>query len=268
MQRLFLLLLIPIVASCTGGREPTQQKSISTFDVTAEPIATITSVGIDSLSDSASILRLEPEPDGESVAFLFADPVKGVRAGLGIVQISGARTSQLAWPDSVTSVWWSGPHELSFTAGTGQGVHVVINAHAAQLEALHTTEGKPRPQRSNGRGARTPNQGLTRAQAFIDSVRVQPEGNPQRSTLRYQVDTLVAGTGDTLAAAHVSAQTQSGKVNPAWYLLHTPSGRVRAIDSLIGTSVGLPPSGGQWDMKGVFYYAKERSIWRAIPRAQ
>jgi hypothetical protein len=264
---LALAALISIV-SCDTARQQTSEKSISTFNAVAEPLVTVSTIGVDTVSDSAWVSHIKPEPDGESVAFIFADPAKGTTGALGIVQASGPQTSHLVWPDSVISVWWSGPHELRFTAGTGQGVYAVVDAHAATLEALATTD--------SASAARTPaapaNQArakaLARLQSFIDSVRVQPEGTPQRSTLRYRADTVILAAGDTLAAAHVSAEANGVSANPAWYLVHIQSGTVQPVDSLVGSSVGLPRSAGAWDNNGRFYYAKERSIWRASVTAR
>jgi hypothetical protein len=233
------------------------------------PLATVSVVGIDTLTDSASIPQLRPEPDGSSVAFIFADPGKGISHGLGLIQVSGSPGAQLAWPDSVTSFWWSGPHQLSFRAGAGHGVRVVVDAHASQLQALDVTGRQSSqlspPAPSDSTGDRV----LARAQAYIDSVRVQPEGAPQQSALRYEVDSIIIAPSDTFAAAHVLASAMQGtKVNPTWYLVHLPSGHMQAIDSLTGQSRGLPSTAGGWGTNGVFYYAKEKSIWQAQPRAQ
>jgi hypothetical protein len=269
MQRtLSLLAISAITAGCVGTQDDAERPVPSAFTAAADPIATVTIVGADTLGDSARIHHLAPEPDGRSIAFLFADPAKGITRGLGIVQVSGGQPPQLGWPDSVTSVWWSGPHQLSFTAGTGQGVRLVVDAHAAQLEAMEVTSA-PNPPRL-GTSATNPNtNALSRAQAFIDSVRVQPEGTPRISTLRYRADSIIVAPSDTLAAVHVSASdTQGTKVNPAWYLVHLPSRHVQAIDSLIGRSSGLSASAGQWGADGAFYYAKERSLWRARPSVQ
>jgi hypothetical protein len=265
---LSLLAMSAITTGCVGTQDDAEQRVPSAFTAAASPIATVTLVGADTLGDSARIHHLAPEPDGRSIAFLFADPAKGITRGLGIVQASGGQAPQLGWPDSVTSVWWSGPHQLSFTAGTGQGVRLVVDAHAAQLEAMEVA-GTLSPPRL-GTSATKPNtNGLSRAQTFIDSVRVQPEGTPQISTLRYRADSIIVAPSDTLAAVHVSASDIQGtKVNPAWYLVHLPSGHVQAIDSLIGRSSGLPASAGQWGADGAFYYAKERSLWRARPSVQ
>jgi len=254
---------------CASDRNDAESTTVSSLSASLSPVAVIQVVGIDTLSDSASIHRLQPEPDGGSVAFLFADPVKGIVGGLGLIEASGVQTAQLAWPDSVTAFWWSGAHQLSFTSGTGQGVRVVVDAHAAQLSALEVTGTQAAgPQRQPDATVSRATV-LSRAQAFIDSVRIQPEGTPQGSALRYEADSIVLAPGDTFAAVHVRAADIRGtKVNPAWYLTHVPSGHMHGLDSLTGRSTGLPAAAGQWGADGRFYYAKERSIWRADPKAQ
>ena len=257
-----------LLLSCLNDQEDAKAPVASSFSVVTSPVSTITIVGIDTLSDSASIHRVLPEPDGSSIAFLFADAAKGITRGLGVVQASGSSGAQLAWPDSVTSFWWSGPHQLSFTAGTGQGVRVVVDAHASQLQSLEVTGGQTRQSPPAAGLDSSAKAVFSRAQAFIDSVRVQPEGTPQRSTLRYEVDSVRLAPSDTFAAMHVLARDLQGtKVNPAWYLAHLPSGHVQAIDSLTGQSRGLPSTAGEWGADGKFYYAKEQSIWRAEPAA-
>jgi hypothetical protein len=271
MQKNSLLLLVIsclLESGCIGKPDDTERVASSVFTASTQPITTVVHVGSDTLSDSVRIDGLEPEPDGQSIAFLFADPAKGITRGLAIVQSSGAQQPQLVWPDSVTSFWWSGAHQLSFIAGTGHGVRVVVNAHAAELEALDATGSQHNSPPGEARSIEgTPRVGaLARAQEFIDSVRIQPTGTPQRSVLRYQPDTVLIAPGDTLAAVHVSADmTEGAKVNPAWYLIHLPSRHVVAIDSLTGRSSGLLSSAGRWGSNGVFYYAKEQSIWQARP---
>lgn len=262
------LIVLISIAACETGREEASERSISAFSAVAEPLLTVSAIGVDTVSDSAWISHIKPEPDGQSVAFIFADPAKGATRALGIVQASGTQTSHLIWPDSVMSVWWSGPHELRFTAGTGQGVYAVVNAHAAALEALAITDSARTLPGSTPSTDQARTEALTRVQSFIDSVRVQPEGTPQQSALRYRADTVIVAAGDTLAAAHVSAHAQGGSANPAWYLVHIKSGSVQPVDSLVGRSAGLPRSAGGWDAEGRFYYAKERSIWRARVNAR
>ncbi len=260
--------VVTILTACISDRDDAKSSTAVRLAATTSSLAVVNVVGMDTLGDSASIYRLEPEPDGGSIAFLFADPAKGIRRGLGLVEASGTAIPQLAWPDSVSSFWWSGAHQLSFTAGTGRGVRIVVDAHAAQLEALEVSDSEPRMPGTalpSGPSAAA----LSRAQTFIDSIRVQPEGTPQGSTLRYQADSIIVAPGDTFAAVHVSAKnTQGTMANPAWYLAHLPSGHIQPVDSLTGTSSGLPASAGQWSANGIFYYAKERSIWRAQPRVQ
>lgn len=266
---LSLLVSCAITASCISNRDDAESPVASALTVLASPVAAITVIGADTLSDSARIHYLAPEPDGESIAFLFADPAKGITQGLGISQASGSQIPQLAWPDSVTSVWWSNPHQLSFTAGTGRGVRVVVNSHAAELEALEVTGIQNTPASAGSVSTESNTSALSRARTFIDSIRVQPEGTPQHSALRYQADSVIVAPGDTLAAIHVLAADIHGvKVNPAWYLVHIPTGHMQAIDSLTGRSSGLPASAGQWGADGSFYYAKERSIWRARANAK
>ena len=264
-KELRFLCVSAVLTGCMSSGDDIDSARASGLVATTSPLATVSVVGIDTLSDSASIQRLQPEPDGGSVAFLFADPGKGVSRGLGLVETSGTSGPQLVWPDSVNSFWWSGTHQLSFTSGTGEGVRVVVDAHAAQLQALELSGTSAQPARDTGRTASS-KAALSRAQAFIDSIRVQPEGTPQGSTLRYRADTIVLAPGDTFAAVHVLANDGRGTtVNPTWYLAHLPSGHMRAIVSLIGRSTGLLSSAGQWGADGAFYYAKERSIWRAQP---
>ena len=271
MRDVLLLLAVSgisaIISGCIADQNDAERRPASTFTAQAQPVATITLIGMDTLSDSARIYQLEPEPDGGSIAFLFTDPAKGVTQALGIVQTSGSHQAQLGWPDSVASVWWSNPHQLTFTAGTGRGVRLVVDAHAAELKTADVTGATISPTARTKAGKGNPNETAhSRAQAFIDSVRVQPEGTPQRSALRYRADSILVAPGDTLAAVHVSAADHQGsKVNPAWYLVHLPSGHVHPVDSLTGRSLGLPASGGQWGANELFYYAKERTIWRVQP---
>lgn len=269
MRRASLLIgTAATLAGCMSGSKDAEVRAASGLETAISPLATISMVGLDTLSDSAWIHHLQPEPDGGSVAFLFSDPAKGVSRGLGLVGSSGSPRPQLVWPDSVATFWWSGAHQLSFTSGTGQGVRVVVDVHAARLEALERTGSSTPP--PTDRDVRTADSAaLARAQAFIDSIRVQPQGRPQGSTLRYRADSIMLAPGDTFAAVHVSANDSQGTtVNPAWYLVHLPSGHTQPVDSLTGRSTGLLSSAGQWSSDGAFYYAKERSIWRAQPRAQ
>jgi hypothetical protein len=266
MRMLQLVLAVLLLISCSQQEQQPQSEQVQ-FDVSVEPIATVTAVGVDTLSDSARVVSLEPEPDGTSIAFQFSDPAKGVSSGLGILHTDGSRAPQLIWPDSVLSVWWSKPHELSFTAGTGQGVRVVVDVHAVTLEAVSSTISANTPQPANSTESQAA--ALSRAQRFIDSIRVQPEGTPQGSSLRYRADTVLHSPTDSVAAVHVTAGgSAADPVNPAWYVIHLPSGTVHPIDSLTGESSGLAARGGRWGADGNFYYTRERSIFRARPQVR
>lgn len=253
-------------SACTSGNDTARRSAPVTLGAATQPIATVAVIDADTLSDSVRILTVSPEPDGGSVAFLFADPARQITSGLALAQVSGAQQVQLVWPDSVTHMWWSKPHELSFASGTGQGVRVVIDAHAAQLAAIQG--GISVRDTANTRPTKTElaRRSLSRAQAFVDSIRVQPEGAPHRSTLRYSADTILLAPGDSLAAVHVMAVGPQGRqANPTWYLMYVPNGDMYPLDSLVGAPSGLMAGTGRWGGDGAFYYAKDRSIWRARP---
>jgi len=252
--------------ACTTESDSARRSAPVTLAVATQPIATVAVIDADTLSDSLRILRVSPEPDGGSVAFLFADPTRQITGGLALAQASGAQKVQLVWPDSVSHLWWSKPHELSFTSGTGQGVRVVIDAHAAQLQAIQGAGSTRETMETSPGSAELIRRSLSRAQAFVDSVRVQPTGAPHRSTLRYSADTILIGPGDSLAAIHVMAVGPDGRqANPTWYLMYLPNGDMHPLDSLVGALSGLVADAGQWGADGAFYYAKDRSIWRARP---
>jgi hypothetical protein len=267
MRRHYVILAFGLTG-CVEERDIPEPRAVE-FSITVEPLASVTTIGLDTLSDSARIHELEPESDGSSVAFIFADAAKGISRGLGILQSSGEPAPQLAWPDSVTRVWWSGSHQLSFIAGTGQGVRVVIDAHAPRLEAVTSPQSSLAPVESPESQKEGELEGRRRAQHFIDSIRVQPQGAPQASTLRYEADSVLMSPTDSIAAVHVAAgRGVSGSVNPTWYLIHLPSGQVRPVDSLVGESHGLAATAGKWGQEGSFYYARDRTVLRVRPSIQ
>lgn len=253
-------------SACTSGNDAVRRTAPVTLTVATQPITTVAVIDADTLSDSVRILAVSPEPDGGSVAFLFADRARQIARGLALAQASGAQQVQLVWPDSVSRMWWSKPHELSFSSGTGRGVRVVIDAHAAQLQAIQGEASVHDTVNTRTANADLIKPSLSRAQAFVDSIRVQPAGAPHQSALRYSADTVLLGPGDSLAAVHVTAVGPEGRqVNPTWYLLYVPNGDMHPLDSLVGAPSGLIAETGQWGADGAFYYAKDRSIWRARP---
>jgi hypothetical protein len=217
-------------------------------------------VGNDTLSDSTRILEIYPEQDGDALVTLFAEPSRRVSAGLAIVDRE-MTAPQLLWPDSVTSVWWSGPHMLAFTTTTGAGIRLVVDIHAEQIRIADTSDtslGRPSVSAPEDSAM------MQRARAYTDSVRTQIGGIPQTSTLTYSVTRLVPSADGRLAAFHTTARDTQGRVtNPAWHVLDRETGTVTPIDQVTGPATELPEKAGQWSQSGSFFYAKGRALWEA-----
>ena len=92
-----------LAAACSQGAE----RRAPAPDAVAIEVATgergsVHVVGADTLSDSLAITRVIPEPDGDAVAFAFADATRRVAAGLALIDPqSGVR---LVWAESVGAV--------------------------------------------------------------------------------------------------------------------------------------------------------------------
>ncbi|HEU4564164.1 MAG TPA: hypothetical protein VFS05_05935 [Gemmatimonadaceae bacterium] len=264
-----LALLAPIAAGCREEPRPTQTAGAIT--VTTSELGAVHRVGADTLGDSARITRLVPEPDGDAVVFTVADPARGITAALAILAREGNGAAQLVWPDSVTRFWWSGPHRLAFEAASGQGVHVVVNVHAASLAPVASARDSvpPAPRVDEWLGAAN----RARATAYIDSVRVQPEGEPQESALRYTVTSAVPAPADSLVAFHVIARgsesanggADGGRMNPAWYILDARTRAVTPVDSITGRAEAMPEGAAGW-AEGRFFYVKGEGVWEARVR--
>jgi hypothetical protein len=263
MTRAFGILLAAVgtVAACRAGDDKidADPPAISFF-VERDSVGTIRYVGSDSLSDSAFIVRLVPEPDGRSVAVIFADPALGISSGLALLEPELPRV-RLVWPDSVGALWWPGEHRLAFQSRTGTpGVRAVVDVHADTLERLETTtDSVPAaatefPMQSEARA---------RANAYIDSVRGQPAGVPQDGQLRYTVTTLTPATADSVVAFYVTARGGGDDAfNPTWYLLHMPSGRVAPVDSVTGPAGALTADAAAWSGER-FIYARGDALYSA-----
>jgi hypothetical protein len=232
--------------------------------IVTEEIGEIAGVGVDSLSDSAVVTAVIPEPDGETVALVFADPAKGVTAALAILT-RGRDTAQLVWPDSVRAAWWSAEHRLAFQSASGaQGVHAVVDVHARELEHLEGAHDSipPAP-----RDSAWPNAARARAVAYIDSLRLQPEGEPSTGNLRYEVVHALPSpeAADSVVAFYVAARgpgagAATGRVNPAWYILDGRTRAVVPVDSLTGDARGMPERGAGWGASDLFVYARGGAI--------
>ena len=261
-HRVLLLGLMTLaLEACTGEREePAPGPAAAALRVHTTQRSAFHVVGADTLSDSARVLEIHPEDDGDALVAVFTDPGRRVTAGLAIVDRKMA-TPQLLWPDSASHVWWTGPHTLAFTTSTGSGTRLVVDVHAAELRIADTAAtnlGPPAGEQSADSAM------IRRAQAYTDSLRGQVAGRPQASALTYSVTRLVRSPDGRLAAFHTAARDANGvTTNPAWYALDRETGTITSIDQITGPAGELPARAGQWSRTGSFFYAKGRSLWEA-----
>ncbi|MDQ3698113.1 MAG: hypothetical protein M3373_08830 [Gemmatimonadota bacterium] len=266
-----LLLALAAVSgpACRGEERPAAAATALVVETTDRGVLRV--IGADTLGDSARITRLLPEPDGEAIAFTFADPARGVDAGLGILD-RGRDTAQLVWPNSVTTVWWSDAHRLAFQSASGPGgVHAVVNVHAPAFEHIESAHDSvparaAPPERDWPAGVRD------RVTAYVDSLRVQPEGEPQEGQLRYTVVSALPAPGDSIVAFYVIARgspaERADRLNPAWYVLDVHSGSVAPVDSIVGPAASLPESAAAWTDATRFVYVKGGTVREAQVRAR
>jgi hypothetical protein len=258
--RPLMFVLLAASSACTDTPR-TGARSASTTVVSAHTTqrASFQIIGADTLSDSARILRILPEQDGEAMVALFADPGRRISAGLAIND-RRMENPQLLWPDSVTSVWWTGAHTLAFTTTTGQGVRLIADVHAATIRIADTTNAGIQ---SVPAAVSVDSSVAQRARAYIDSVHVQP-GGVTRSALTYSVTRIVASPDGSMAAFHAAARDSSGTLsNPSWFVLDRSSGAVTPLDQITGAVAELPASVGEWGANDSFFYAKGRAVWEA-----
>ena len=259
------LLILSATVACTTADSGTARPAVvgGAVTVSRAELLSVTKVGADTLSDSAYLTGVYPEADGEAVAFTFADPARRVRAGLAILQ-RDAPPPALLWPDSVTAVWWSAPHAISFTTASGRGVHAVVDVHAQRATVTEDTAGRaPSPARIN-----PSDPARARATAYIDSVHVQPVGRPQESSLRYLVTAWRASPDGRLGAFYAIATDSAGRqMNPAWYAMNIDAGTVAPIDEVVGPISEMRESAAGWTADGHFIYAKRQTLWNATVQA-
>jgi len=265
LQRLTFLLLVSPAACDRDQNQAANAAAAITLRVNTTQRSTFHTVAGDTLSDSARVLEIHPEHDGDALVTLFADPGRRVSAGLAIVDRKMA-APQLLWPDSVTTVWWTGPHMLAFTTSNGSGIRLAVDIHAAKLRVADTSATALTKPAAPLSGDSTM---VLRARAYTDSVRSQIRGASQPSALTYSVMRLVSSPDGRLAAFHTAARDAQGALmNPAWYAIDRESGTVIVIDQVTGSIVELPERAGQWSEAGSFFYAKGRALWEAeIARA-
>ena len=250
-----------LAATTLGGAcaEP-RSNDATTADTTALQLdarqrGTIDRIGDDSLLRTVRITALFPEPDGEAIPVLFADTGRGVTAGLAIVD-ARADAPQLLWPDSVTRVWWSGDHSLTFTTATGRGAYVIVDVHEATVDSMAIATSSPAPEADSA-----PSVVLGRAQRYIDSLQGQLAGVSDAGALRYTVTRWLPDPSRTFAAFHASARDSTGRqVNPAWYVTEIATGAVTEVDQVIGSTEEMPAGAGGWTNDHRFLYAKGAGV--------
>jgi hypothetical protein len=259
IRTLAILIALATVAGCNdAARERTRPASTTVLSAHSTQRASLQIVGADTLSDSARILRILPEQDGDATVAIFSDPVRRISAGLAINDRRMANP-QLIWPDSVTGVWWTGSHTLAFTTSNGQGIRLVVDVHAATLKIADTTRvGAGAP------AALVVDSSVSeRARTYIDSVYVQPAG-VSTQPLTYSVIRVVPSPDGTLAAFYSAARDVSGKLsNPSWFVLDRSSGAVAALDQVTGAITEISASAGEWGGNTSFFYTKGNAIWEA-----
>jgi hypothetical protein len=255
-----ICLLLTGVGCTQDQSRPGPETPIATVRVHTTQRSAFQIVGADTLSDSARVLEIHPEQDGDGLVAVFTDPERRVSRGLAIIDRRMA-APQLLWPDSVTAVWWTGPHTLAFTTTTGTGIRLVVDVHAPELRITDTSGTSfTRPATKTV----TDSAMMQRARTYTDSVRGQVAGVPQGSALTYTVTRLIQSRDGRLAAFHTAARGAGGTLtNPAWYAIDRETGNVTAIDQVTGPVTELPESAGQWNEAGSFFYAKGRSVWEA-----
>jgi len=256
-----LALCTMLAAACKGDsseRNAIEPGALSSRIVSRFPLQAI---ALDTLSDSAQIVGLFPEPNGDAVAFTFRDPVQGISQGLGILTQSRDTAARLGWPDSVSSVHWRRAHELVFTAGTGKGVYVILDVRADSLVTVKDTTSSADTVSTLPVVELPSPETRARITRMVDSIRFQPEGVPQQGQLRYLPTRILQAPHDSATAFYVAATDHSGIAsNPTWYLLDQTTGSLTALDSVIGPASSLPGNTGAWANDSTFYFTKELTL--------
>lgn len=260
MRRLIPLLLLPLFAACPEQREADRPVPSPTTELEAPTTLRVVAqqIGEATLSDSARIEQIFPEPDGDAVAFLIADPGQRVQAGLAIHD-GRMESAQLLWPNGVTDAWWTGDHTLAFTTSTGRGAFIVVNVHAAALEAIESPDIRAeRPQPTTG-DRQEDLRGL--AQRRIDSLHIQRGEIPGEGPTHTVVQ-LIESPTDPVSAFYVISRDAGGSgFNPAWWVLDNETGAIGEVDSVTGPEEELPRRAAAWTREGRFVYAKGLGIY-------
>jgi hypothetical protein len=249
---------------CTDGRSTSDEPPAAQVEVHTTQERLLTSIGPDTLSDSARITRLLIDPaDDATFVLTFADQSVGISSGLAMID-NRSPVAQLVWPDSVTAVWWPASHQLAFTTERTSNARVVIDVHAADLLVVDSLT-NPVPVPDPPPLSTTDSILRTRAVRYVDSIHAQtPGAAARRSAFVYSVDTYHASRDGRLLAFHVTARNSEGRAsNPSWFLIGHEASTADSIDQVIGSADELPAQAAAWANDTTFYYVKGRTLWKA-----
>ena len=246
-------MLILAALSCTSKESPSANTGPLTATVsTLDSAATL---GANPLGDSARILSVVPEEDGEAIAVVLSDPAQQVSAALLLAERRRGGM-HLVWPDSVDVAWWPATHQLAFRTATGRGSRVVVDVHSATLEAIER-------EIPDVAIPGTPSSLDGRAGAIVDSLLNGP--TTAGAGLRFQALSAVPSRSGLVAVYAATTDASGRRWNPRWVITDSAYRNAVSIDSITGPAAELPATGG-WIRGNRFVYAKGRTILEAAVR--
>lgn len=252
-HRALILLGLGAALACTSKEPPAADAGPLSATVTV--IDSVTTLGTNPLGDSARILSVTPESDGEAIAIVLSDPAQGVSGALMLAERRRGGV-HLVWPDSVDVVWWPSSHQLAFRTATGRGSRVVVDVHSASLDAIE----REIPDVAIP-GAPSTVDG--RAGALIDSVlNARIAG---ATDLRFKALSVVPSSSGFVAVYAATTDARGRSWNPRWVITDSTYRHAVPIDSITGPVSELPAIAG-WTGGNRFLYAKGRTILEAAVR--
>lgn len=246
-------LAISAALGCTAREQ--RPPDIGPLSATVSVLDSVTTLGTNPLGDSARILSVIPESDGEAIALIVSDPSQDVHSALLLAERRRGAV-HLVWPDSVDVAWWPTSHQLAFRSATGRGSRVVVDVHSATLDAIEreipdvAIPGAPSTMDA-------------RAVALVDSLlngRVA-----SRTDLRFRVLSSVPSSSGLVALYAATTDAGGRRWNPRWVIADSTYRHALAIDSITGPVSELPSTAG-WTSGNRFLYAKGRMILEAAVR--
>lgn len=252
-RALILTVGLGATLACVTKEQPPADTGPLTAKVSV--LDSVTTLGTNPLGDSARILSVIPESDGEAIALILSDPAQGVSAALMLAERRRGGV-HLVWPDSVDVAWWPASHQLAFRTATGHGSRVVVDVHAAALEAIE-------PEIPDVAIPGAPSTVDSRAGALIDSVlNARATGG---ADLRFRALSVVSGSSGFVAVYAATTDAGGRQWNPRWVIADSSYRHAVPIDSITGPVTELPAVAG-WTGGNRFLYAKGRMILEATVR--